>query len=319
MVLPPTDVNRVLAVKESEGWSSVAISMRSILYSSSLGQKLFSDAASTVIRQDVDGVMARAQCEVKSAESITSDMLMNLKAKFYAELVDLRHLSLVPCRHEAKIAFNGLQVPIAVSCFEQHLGYAVSAAVKEVAVQHGLLPALPGELEIREIKVVKTPGKVQPFVLAENKNARDTLSKHVLVEKMKKNETIQVTMTILAKPLKIEGVVTGLAAKLLRIDPEFTMELKFMQHVCGEGGKQYIQKKWADSCLPSATNHMTVREALDASASVKKLAIHRYLGMESQGLLDTAHDLLTQISLGNTPSLGGVTDSWLAGVSARLI
>eukprot|EP00971_Amphidinium_carterae_P255472 5071542-Amphidinium_carterae.1 len=64
---------------------------------------------------------------------------------------------------------------------------------------------------------------------------------------------------------------------------------------------------WADSCLPSESKHTTVSEALDASARVKKLGIYRYLGMEAHGIIETAHDLLAQISLGNTPSLAGDT------------
>eukprot|EP00971_Amphidinium_carterae_P328158 6459896-Amphidinium_carterae.2 len=191
LVMPADYVQRVLDASAADGWSSVATEMRAILHSSCLGRKLFSEAATSIVQCDIDAIMERAQAEVRASTYIDADFLRTVKAKHYTSLTDLKHLALVPARHVAKVSYSGLSVPIAVTCHEEHLNYAVAAASKEVAVECGALPALPGELEVRDITVTRRSNRVDAKVFCENKNARACLEKHVKIEKIKQKESIQ--------------------------------------------------------------------------------------------------------------------------------
>eukprot|EP00971_Amphidinium_carterae_P344648 6485160-Amphidinium_carterae.1 len=257
LVLPSCHVERVLQASDAAGWEAVATEMRAILHSSTLGKKLFGDAASTVIQNDVNEIMSEAQTKLKGADVITSDLIRTLKTEYYQKLMDLRHLGLIPSRHVARVRYHGLDVPVAVTCHEQHLGYVLAATTKELAVRSKDLPPLPGELEVCDITIVEKPGKVESSLLAEKRNARECLGKHVKIEQIKKKETVQ-------------GVVASLEAKLLRIDPEFLLEMKLMEHIFGEGGMSYVKGKWCAKCLSSASKHLDVRDAVHASNALKE-------------------------------------------------
>eukprot|EP00971_Amphidinium_carterae_P328159 6459896-Amphidinium_carterae.3 len=111
----------------------------------------------------------------------------------------------------------------------------------------------------------------------------------------------------------------SLEAKLLRIDPEFLLELKLMEHVFGAGGLAFVKNKWNSQCMPAEKKPLSVTDALASSEQIKKSRVWPYLGMDAHGVIATAHDMLLQVSLGSPPCLGGVADEWLTSVHARLI
>eukprot|EP00971_Amphidinium_carterae_P108369 2145619-Amphidinium_carterae.1 len=70
------------------------------------------------------------------------------------------------------------------------------------------------------------------------------------------------------------------------------MEMKFMQHIFGAGGTSYLKEKWSSSCLATAEKPLLVKDALLASEALKKTKLWRCLGLQAQGAVSSAHDML---------------------------
>ena len=112
-----------------------------------------------------------------------------------------------------------------------------------------------------------------------------------------------------------QEVLEASRARLLSLDKHVWIDLAFLAHLAGEGGRKKLQDIYIDTCVPSQTKLMSVQRAVQCSAKLMESDLYRYASQGSQGIIAAAHSTLDRIVQGLPVSIDLNASDFLKQVS----
>lgn len=145
LVLPKAETEALLGLGEHENWASKAKELMAVVNSGSLGRAIFGFAVAQVLSLEVQCIVDKHTQNLCKEEVITTATVISHKNSCFAELQALPNIETLPEKRQKEFRYRGFPLHLKVSCLQDEVSWAFSAAIKGAAVDAGVLQPLAAE------------------------------------------------------------------------------------------------------------------------------------------------------------------------------
>ena len=104
--------------------------------------------------------------------------------------------------------------------------------------------------------------------------------------------------------------------KFLALDAYATIDLAFLNGMCGENGRKKVEQLYLNKCVPTAKQLLSVDKALCESQKMVESPMLQCMGSGCQGSINAAHSMLCAIQKGLPPCIDSDCTDFLKSVYA---
>jgi hypothetical protein len=280
-------VERVLA--ETEDWAKCTPELSALATGSQLGTELFIQFCPAVIGAHINQYMKDTVLELRGVD-ITSATVTALVAKMLAEADRLKVDRLVPAR-DCSFQFMDDTVTLRMTTAVEQARHHVSAAIKTIAVEHGLLPQMSVEADVDPKKV--NVAKDRPEIAAE------LLQSFEITRALMDTEALKTT---LATPALWSEFFHNKRGMWFLQDPTFELEIQHVRNLAGPlGGKLLVRQALA--MLPTAENNYMSYSVV--AINLRKLEAQKawlFAAPAARGIVTAILEIVVAMERGEGPS-----------------
>ena len=144
-VLHEPFVQRILAVDAAVGFEAVEEELQQVVQSSMSGHKLFGASWKHLATAKVDTTIRKVKESIEGLARVSSNKVRELKNAALKAIEETPSVEIVPMRRSVRVAFRDMLLEVPVRSHGEFLELQCMATVKCIAVDCGVLTALPIE------------------------------------------------------------------------------------------------------------------------------------------------------------------------------
>lgn len=145
LVLPKAETEVLLSLGEEDSWASNAKELMAVVSSGSLGKAIFGFAVAQVLSHEVQCIIDKHTQELLKEEVVTTTTVIKHKNACFDDIQSLHNIETLPDKRLKVFRYRGFPLHLKVSCLQDEVSWAFSAAIKGAAVDAGVLQPLAAE------------------------------------------------------------------------------------------------------------------------------------------------------------------------------
>ena len=145
LVLPKAETEILLSLAEEDSWANRAKELMAVVSSGSLGKAIFGFAVAQVLSHEVQSIIYKHIQQLLMEEVVTTASVIKHKNACFEELQALPNIDTLSDKRHKVFRYRGFPLHLKVSCLQDEVGWAFSAAIKGAAVDAGVLQPLAAE------------------------------------------------------------------------------------------------------------------------------------------------------------------------------